>query len=284
MIRFMAVVLGISLAAAVPRVSAEETELVQPRRAWTAGELVLEASRTLDAATASIVRAKSDAQEALASRIAPLLLGALDRMPLDSSHTVGELAAEDAAFFESLNDLARAARPEAVYLSGDLARLTVRWTFPLFGENGITGSLLPVREEAMRRPLGYTASRAFSGLVIYAQDALAAVGTGSTAVLVPALFPRIWDENMDLVLEKDQVRAAAVSRWGMVGYLDRLDEEAIRERAGTDPLRVAARGVFGRLPVDVVIPVEAARQLLSVARNIEALREGRICIVYDRLE
>jgi hypothetical protein len=284
MIRFMAVVLGISLAAAVPRVSAEETELVQPRRAWTAGELVLEASRTLDAATASIVRAKSDAQEALASRIAPLLLGALDRMPLDSSHTVGELAAEDAAFFESLNDLARAARPEAVYLSGDLARLTVRWTFPLFGENGITGSLLPVREEAMRRPLGYTASRAFSGLVIYAQGALAAVGTGSTAVLVPALFPRIWDENMDLVLEKDQVRAAAVSRWGMVGYLDRLDEEAIRERAGTDPLRVAARGVFGRLPVDVVIPVEAARQLLSVARNIEALREGRICIVYDRLE
>jgi hypothetical protein len=284
MIRFMAVVLGISLAAAVPRVSAEETELVQPRRAWTAGELVLEASRTLDAATASIVRAKSDAQEALASRIAPLLLGALDRMPLDSSHTVGELAAEDAAFFESLNGLARAARPEAVYLSGDLARLTVRWTFPLFGENGITGSLLPVREEAMRRPLGYTASRAFSGLVIYAQDALAAVGTGSTAVLVPALFPRIWDENMDLVLEKDQVRAAAVSRWGMVGYLDRLDEEAIRERAGTDPLRVAARGVFGRLPVDVVIPVEAARQLLSVARNIEALREGRICIVYDRLE
>jgi hypothetical protein len=86
------------------------------------------------------------------------------------------------------------------------------------------------------------------------------------------------------VLEKANVRAEAIMQWGMVGYLDRLDEEAIRQRAGTDPLRIVARAVFGRLPVDVVIPVEAARQLLTVAQNVEALRQGKICIVYDRLE
>jgi hypothetical protein len=284
MIRFAAVVFVISLAAAVPHALAEEAELVRPRLGWSSGELVLEASRALDAGTASIVRAKADAQAALESRISALLLEAVDPVPLDSSHTVGQLAAADPAFFESLGDLARVARPEAVFLSTDLARLTVRWTFPLFGQGGLTGYLLPVREAPMRRPLGFTASRAFTGLVIHAQGRLPVVGTGSTATLVPALHPRIWDGSMNLVLEQGQVRVAALSRWGMVGYLDRLDEAAIRERAGTDPLRVAARGVFGRLPVDVVIPVDAARQLLSVARNVEALREGRICIVYDRLE
>ena len=202
----------------------------------------------------------------------------------DRLATVGELAAEDPGFFESLHALARAARPEAVFLSSDLARLTVRWIFPLFGERGLTGYLVPEREAAMRRPLGYAASRAYTGLVIHAQGPLPSVGTGTTAVPLPALFPRIWDENMDLVLEKGQVRAAALRAWGMVGCLDRLDEEAIRRRAGTDPLRVAARAVFGRLPVDVVIPVEAARQLLTVPQNVEALRLGRVCIVYDRLE
>ncbi len=171
-----------------------------------------------------------------------------------------------------------------MFLSIDLARLTVRWVFRLFGPRGVTGYLLPEREAAMRRPLGYAASRAFTGLVIHARGPLPVVGTGTTATLRPALFPRIWDENMDLVLEKGQVRASSLSAWGMVGYLDRLDEEAIRGRAGTDPLRVAARAVFGKLPVDVVIPVEAARQLLSVPQNVEALRLGRICIVYDRLE
>lgn len=284
MIRFAVAVLWLFIAAAVPAVHAEVAETVQARLAWAAGELRLDAALVLDPGAPSIVRAKSDAQAALESRISPQLLAALAPVALDSSHTVGELAMEDPNFFESLHGLARAARPEAVFLSTDLARLTVRWTFPLFGARSVTGYLLPEREAAMRRPLGYAASRAFTGLVIHAQGPLPAVGTGATAVLRPALFPRIWDENMDLVLEKGHVRAASLAAWGMVGYLDRLDEEAIRQRAGTDPLRVAARAVFGRLPVDVVIPVEAARQLLTVAQNIEALRQGKVCIVYDRLD
>jgi hypothetical protein len=284
MIRLAVAVLWLSLVAAVPPVIAEESETVQARVAWTAGELRLDAVRALDPETSSIVRAKSDAQAALESRISPQLAAALADVPLDSSRTVGGLAAENTEFLESLHSLARSARPEAVFLSIDLARLTVRWVFPLFGPRGVTGYLLPEREAAMRRPLGYAASRAFTGLVIHARGSLPVVGTGTTATLRPALFPRIWDENMDLVLEKGQVRASSLSAWGMVGYLDRLDEEAIRGRAGTDPLRVAARAVFGKLPVDVVIPVEAARQLLSVPQNVEALRLGRICIVYDRLE
>jgi hypothetical protein len=283
MIGFAVAVLCLALAPA-PATHADGAESVQSRSAWAAGELVIEASRALDPGTASIVRAKSDAQAALESRVSPLLLAALAPVALDASHTVGELAADDPSFSESLLGLARAARPEAVFLSQDLARITVRWIFPFFGGRGLTGSLMPGREAAMRRPLGYTASRAFTGLVIHAQGALPAIGTATTAVLRPAVFPRIWDENMDLVLEKGQVKAAALAAWGMVGYLDRLDEEAIRLRAGADPLRVAARGVFGRLPVDVVIPVEAARQLLTVAQNVEALRQGRICIVYERLE
>jgi hypothetical protein len=284
MIRLAVAVLWLSLVAAVPPVIAEESETVQARVAWTAGELRLDAVRALDPETSSIVRAKSDAQAALESRISQQLAAALADVPLDSSRTVGGLAAENTEFLESLHSLARSARPEAVFLSIDLARLTVRWVFPLFGPRGVTGYLLPEREAAMRRPLGYAASRAFTGLVIHARGPLPVVGTGTTATLRPALFPRIWDENMDLVLEKGQVRASSLSAWGMVGYLDRLDEEAIRGRAGTDPLRVAARAVFGKLPVDVVIPVEAARQLLSVPQNVEALRLGRICIVYDRLE
>jgi hypothetical protein len=284
MMRFPAAVLWLLVAAAALPVGVGGAEPAKPPLDWAAGELRLDAVRALDPATASIVRAKSDAQAALESRVSPLLLEALAPVALDSSHTVGELAAEDPGFFESLHALAREARPEAVFLSSDLARLTVRWIFLLFGERGVTGYLVPGREAAMRRPLGYAASRAFTGLVIHAQGELPSVGTGTTAVLRPALFPRIWDENMDLVLEKGNVKAAALKEWGMVGYLDRLDEAAIRQRAGTDPLRVAARAVFGRLPVDVVIPVEAARQLLPVPQNVEALRQGRICIVYDRLD
>jgi hypothetical protein len=271
------------LAAGMPAVAADSAASTA-RISWAAGELVLEASQALDRAAPSIVRAKADAQADLEARVSPLLLAALGPVPLDSSRTIGEAVADDAAFFESLHGIARTSRPEAVYLSMKLDRLTVRWTFPLFGARGVTAAFMPEREAALRRPLGWAASRAFTGLVIHAQGPLPSVGTGTTAVLRPALFPRIWDENMDLVLERSHVRAAALTKGGMVGYLDRLDEEAILARAGPDPLRIAARAVYGRLPVDVVISLDAARQLLSVPQNVEALRQGRICIVYSRLD
>lgn len=275
-------ILCLALAAAVP--AAADAPASAARVAWAAGEVVLEASRPLDRSTASIVRAKADAQAALEASVAPLLVAAIAPVALDADRTVGEAAAEDAAFFANLHDLARAARPREVVLSPTLERLVVRWSFPLFGARSITAPLAGARVAAVRRPLGWAAAREFTGLVIYAQDALPSVGTGTTAVLRPALFPRIWDERMDLVLERAHLDAAALAANGMVGYLDRLDEEAILARAGPDPLRVAARAVFGRLPVDVVISVEAARQLLSVPRTVEALRRGRICIVYRKLD
>ena len=277
-------VLCLALLTAAMPAGAAEPAAPGVRVSWAAGELVLEASQALDREAPSIVRAKASAQADLEARVSPLLLAAIGAVALDASHTIGEEAAEDTAFFESLLGLARAARPDAVYLSSKLDQLTVRWLFPFFGARGLTGSLVPAREAALRRPLGWAASREFTGLVIHAKGPLPSVGTGTTAVLRPALFPRIWDENMDLVLEKSHVHAAALAAGGMVGYLDRLDEEAILARAGPDPLRIAARAVFGRLPVDVVISVEAARQLLSVPRNVEALRQGRICIVYDSLD
>jgi hypothetical protein len=278
------VVLCLALLMATASAGAAESAAPVVRVSWQTAELVLEVSRALDRAAPSIVRAKADAQADLEARVSPLLIAAIGPVALDSSRTIGEAAAEDAAFFESLHALARAARPESVYLSPKLDRLTLRWVFPFFGARGLTWSLVPTREAALRRPLGWAASRGFTGLVIHAQGSLPSVGTGTTAELRPALFPRIWDENMDLVLEKAHVRAAALAAGGMVGYLERLDEEAILARAGPDPLRIAARAVFGRLPVDVVISVEAARQLLSVPQNVEALRQGRVCIVYGRLD
>lgn len=275
-------ILCLVLCAAAP--AAADTASATARVSWSAGELVLEASHALEAGTPSLVRAKADAQADLEARVSPFLLAALGPVPLDSSRTVGEAAAADAPFFASLHQLACTARPAAVFLSPKLDRLVVRWVFPLFGARGVTAALAPERESPVRRPLGWSASRAFTGLVIYAREALPSIGTGATAVLRPALFPRIWDENMDLVLEKSHLHAPALAAGGMVGCLDRLDEEAIFARAGPDPLRVAARAVYGTIPVDVVISVEAARQLLAVPQNVEALRQGRICIVYASLE
>ena len=99
----------------------------------------------------------------------------------------------------------------------------------------------------------------------------------------PALFPRIWDEQMNLVLEKGMCSIDALARWGMVGCVLRPDEDAATLRVGNFPLRLAARGVFGDTPTDIVIPTDGALQLLTLPENMDLLRQGKIAIVYDTL-
>ena len=77
---------------------------------------------------------------------------------------------------------------------------------------------------------------------------------------------------------------AALAKWGMVGYADTIDEDAILKRTGQHPLRISARAVFGDHPCDIVIPTDAARRLLSVVQNMELLKECRIIVIYRSLK
>ena len=100
----------------------------------------------------------------------------------------------------------------------------------------------------------------------------------------PAVFPRLWDEEMNLVLDRSMCHPDALARWGMVGYAQSLDDDVVTLRAGLSPLRLAARGVFGDKATDLMLPIQGVRQLLTLPENIAMLQEGRIVIVYDSLK
>jgi hypothetical protein len=88
---------------------------------------------------------------------------------------------------------------------------------------------------------------------------------------------------MNLLLDKEMCSPQALSRWGMVGYAQGLDDTVVPLRAGVLPLRLAARAVFGDKATDIVISTEGARQLLALPENISLLQQGRIVIVYNSL-
>ena len=249
---------------------------------WEAGALGLEIVRALDPATDALPRAKSDAESDIESRLGAFLIAAVSPVLVDSSHTFGELLGADALLFSQISGLANDARREALFLRKDFSALVARYSFPLFGEGGITVSLIPSAESPLRRRLGYVATRKFTGLVIYAGEKVPSVGTGVELLPRPALFPRIYDEDMNLVLEKGMCTPEALARWGIVGYASGLDSSALL-RAGLSPLRLAARAVFGDNSTDLVISNEGAKQMLTMPENIAFLKEGRIVIIYGGL-
>jgi hypothetical protein len=248
---------------------------------WAAGTIAVEITHALDPATPSTVRAKGDAETDIEARLPDILPGAVAPLTVDSSHTYGELLGVDPQLLARVGALALAARRDALFLTTDFASLVARYTIPMFGPGGITAPLLPSRETAIRGRLGDVTTRKYTGVVIYAQGPLPEAGGTGVKVARPALFPRLWDEQMDLVLDKGMCAPEALARWGMVGYAQALDDASLL-RAGAVPLRLAARAVFGDNATDLVLPTDGVRQLLALPENVALLREGRICIVYAR--
>jgi len=102
------------------------------------------------------------------------------------------------------------------------------------------------------------------------------------AKAVPCLFPRVFDEKMNTILERNIVAPEAIYHWSIVGYTDDLAAAALEERTGDNPLRIAASGVFGTSRTDLIISREDALRILALPENRALLREGRIVVVIDK--
>ncbi len=256
---------------------------VRSRANWTEGSLDVEVTRRLDPSIAAIPRAKADAQSDIDGRMPAFMIAALSPVVVDSGHTYGDLLAGDPALFSRVSELVGTTEQREVFLSSDFTNLIVRYSLAFFGAQGIASPLYPSAATPLERRLGWIPTRPFTGLLIYAKGELPSVGSNTMAHARPAIFPRIFDEEMNLVMEKANCDPEALARWGMVGYATSLDDP-VTLRAGELPLMLVARAVFGDNATDIVIPTPGALQLLTLPENMTILREGRIVIVYDSLD
>ena len=153
--------------------------------------------------------------------------------------------------------------PERISLFPDIAEVFIEHR---------TGYSLPAT-------LFYVPSAPFSGILIYASGELPVHGENRSAPLEPALFPRIWDSDMNLLFESRMMDREDLLKTGPVAYADSLDAPAIAERVGRNPIRILARGVFGLAPTDPIIPREDALAIRNSPEGAELLRRGKIMIV-----
>jgi hypothetical protein len=257
--------------------------LVRPTVDWQAGALVLDIRFSLD--TAGLQQDYRFQAERELQRVLPaLFLQAAVGILYDSSRTVGERIHESQELYFSLSERGSPAfaRKEYSRLAPDLRQVEVGYRFPLYGPQGLAVPfILHTHPYPMPRLLGFVPTRIFSGLVIDARGQLPAHGKDSRESLQPALFPKLYDEQMNLVLSPEMCEPEYLGRWGMAAYAYEEDETPFFERIRTTPLRTAARGVFGINATDVILPDDAVRRLLTLEANQAMLRQCRILIIVD---
>ena len=205
-------------------------------------------------------------------------------IPVDSSSRVVDLLNRGEITLAGTDAISLSAGKVAPALSADLEVMSVNYTLNL---NNLSSFLvMHSRTRDPIRVLTPTPVTEYTGIVILAHEELPIHGRHSSAFVIPCLFPKIWDTNMNLIYERNMVDPQNAR--AMVKYVppesvfmrtpSGIDDE-LAEIVGRNPLRIIARGVFGINPTDPIIDRSDALLILSSEHNRRLLREGRVAII-----
>ena len=146
------------------------------------------------------------------------------------------------------------------------------------------GKLLIKHEYAYKpeQPIDVVSTRAFSGIIIDARGNLPVRGEYIKDDTYPCFFPQIWDEEMNIIFEKNSVTPDSVKNNGLVKYHYSNNLSDYEDRVGLDPLYIKAVEVYGRNRTDPIISREDALKILAEQKNIELLTQGKVVILLDK--
>ncbi|OJF77544.1 MAG: hypothetical protein BKP49_00725 [Treponema sp. CETP13] len=134
----------------------------------------------------------------------------------------------------------------------------------------------------LRIPIEQVTTRKFTGIIIDMRGSFPVHGEFLEDTAVPCFFPKIYDENMNLIYEKNMTDPSIAKTIGIVQYTDSLNEKEYENRIGKNPLRIIARELFGAYRTDPVISRDDALKILSLKENLELLEQGRVVFLMDK--
>ena len=247
---------------------------------WSRRVLIVDISLDFKKAGLALPEGRLTAERMVSRDLPGLAKEAFFAIPLDSEGNLGDQVIAGKIDVEAILRLAESLQPISGAMSADLLSFRSRWELPLSEAAALFVTWK--QAEAISPPLGWTPSRAYTGIVIYADKALPVYGErGVVGTLHRSLFPRIFDDSMAVVMNRWVVDPEVLVDRGPLGYAT-SPSDSDESRVGDDPLRVRATGLFGINRADLLIsPADAAR-ILSDPANRNLIAQGRILVVVPR--
>lgn len=264
----------LSAAPSAGRVEAES------RIDWSEGWFILDASYILGENTRPSPGIRQQALNAIREALPSIFIREISSLKIDSRTTVHDRIAASPSITRMMREQAVNGEMVSARFSQDFSRFDLVFRYRLFPN--IAGRFIPHIEAAQPTPeLEYVPSGSYSGIVIFAEGPLPVYGTRRSAELQPALFPKVFDADMELIFEERFADPEWIRRWGPVGYFEAGDMGRVYSRVGEVPLFVHAVGLFGVHSTDILVSRRSGRQLRADEHTLSLLREGKIAVVYS---
>lgn len=199
---------------------------------------------------------------------------------VNSNQMLGDIVLSDNVTLEQLTDIIDAGKKSPGVFSNGTA--TYKTIHSIDTKNI---SNLMIRHKTSYKnpsPVEKIPSRPYTGIIIDARGSLNVQGEFITDEAYPCFFPQIWDEDMNLIYERNFGDPNTERKQGIVQYHWSDDESLYKDRIGNDPLHINARKIYGEFRTDPVISHSDALKILTVPQNVELLRQGKIVVLLDK--
>ncbi|MGL1893277.1 MAG: hypothetical protein OCD02_16700 [Spirochaetaceae bacterium] len=197
---------------------------------------------------------------------------------INSLDTVSEIINKKPEIYFKLDNLGESIESKTNVLSTNLEYLDSVYSFSIYPDF-VNVFYTNSNHNKVPKKLDHLDYGDFSGLIIYVPEGIPSYKKQDKASLTKVLFPRIFDEDMNLIMDLSMVEPEYMKKWGMVIYGNSFDENLYQKRIGISPLRIIAKGLFGTNNSDIIISKEEADKLIGSTKNLNIISQSRILII-----
>lgn len=247
---------------------------------WTKNSFTSDVSLDVEKAGIPMPSGKATSVRKIEVNLPILVKDPLLSLYVDDSKTLNDLVLDGTVTLENITRIVdNARRTPSVFAEGG-SNLLTKHSIDL---RNISSSLVKHEKPyTQSQPIDSISSRKYTGIVLDARGTLDVQGEFTKSRVYPCLFPKVWNEEMDLVYEKNMVNVQTAKKDGIVYYSSSDLIEDYNGRAGKDPLWISVKKVYGINRCDPVISMEDYLRIASVKENLELLKNGKVVLLLDK--
>ncbi len=247
---------------------------------WSKNQFISNINLETEKAGIKMPSGKRSAIHIIDTKLPVLLKDPLLSLYVNSTQTLGDLVLDEDVTLEKITQIIDAGKKTPGVFVNETSTLRTTHTLNLINiSSTMVKHNTPYKNP---KPIEKISSRAYSGIIIDARGLLPVHGEFISDRTYPCFFPEIWDEDMNLIYEKNMGNPDLQKQQGLIHYDWSDDESKYSNRVGLDPMHIRARKVYGELRTDPVISRKDALKILTVPENLQLLKDGKIVVLLDK--
>lgn len=247
---------------------------------WTTKTFVTQISLDVKGTNMILPAGRNSAESLIKIKTPGMVKDALFSLFVDNQNYFGDKVVDENITVEEVTKIIENGKQSPILYSNDGNSVS---TTNSINVNDISRDLIKHKHPyTPEMPITTVSTRAYTGIIIDARGALPVHGEYVKSEVYPSFFPTIWDEEMNIIYEKNIVDKEISQTSGIAQFDWKDDFIRYQERIGLDPLYIKAFKVYGRNRTDPVIHKKDALKILSQKENRELLKKGKVLLLLDK--